>query len=379
MSRLHRRQFLSTLGAAAAILALKPSFAASQKTLLVIELAGGNDGLNTFIPIADPNYTRLRSSLAIKQGIPVTSTVALHPGLKDWKGLIENGSMAVIQNVGYPNPDLSHFRSKEIWQSASTGSVDSGWLARFLESQQAEAKDAVILGSEYPLALTGQGAHYLHLAPDLAIHTEGSLGQAIRSLYTTPQEIALAERVRQTMVESTQAIESLSQDLDRRIAKQGYPQGLAGQQFALMARILESQPRILYATIGGWDTHTNQAVRHDRLLTQLGQGLAALYRDLQSQGLEQSVLIMVQSEFGRRPAQNGSGGTDHGTAGPVILLGPIKGGFYGGDPALDSLVQQNLPMQVDFRRVYREILQGWLGVDPEAIVPGSFPAMGILG
>jgi uncharacterized protein (DUF1501 family) len=380
MSRLHRRQFLSTLGAAAAILALKPSFAASsQKTLLVIELAGGNDGLNTFIPIADPNYTRLRSSLAIKQGIPVTSTVALHPSLKDWKGLIENGSMAIIQNVGYPNPDLSHFRSKEIWQSASTGSADSGWLARFLESQQAEAKDAVILGSEYPLALTGQRAHYLHLAPDLAIHTEGSLGQAIRNLYATPQEIVLAEQVRQTILESTQAIESLSQDLDRRIANQGYPQGGVGQQFALMARILESKPRILYATLGGWDTHTNQSQRHERLLTQLGQGLAALYRDLQSQGLDQSVLVMVQSEFGRRPAQNGSGGTDHGTAGPIILLGPITGGFYGGDPALDSLVQENLPIQVDFRSVYQEILRGWLSVDPEDIVPGSFPAVGILG
>jgi len=143
----------------------------NQKTLLIVELAGGNDGLNTFIPFRDQNYYKLRPTLGIKDGIPVTSTVALHPSLKELKPILENGRLAVVQNVSYPEPNLSHFRSKYIWQSGyPRGSTDSGWIARYLESVQAKTADAVFLGEEYPLALTGNlGDRFLQLSPGLVL------------------------------------------------------------------------------------------------------------------------------------------------------------------------------------------------------------------
>ena len=379
---MRRRQCIATLSAAAAILALHPRSQAQSggsPTLVLIELAGGNDGLNTFIPYTDPQYRRLRPRLGISGGIPVSSTIALHPALAEWQPLLEQGQMAVVQNVGYPNPDLSHFRSKEIWQSASLGSPDSGWLARYLQVTQGASTDGVALGDEYPLALLGDDSTYLHLAPNLAVQAEGRLGQAMQAVYAATHLDPLAEQVRQTVVESTQAVDDLAQDVERRLINQGYPQGSLGRQLVVAGRLIESGAKVIYLTLGGWDTHVNQAGIHQRLLGQLGPGLAAFHRDLVANGLDQQVVVMVQSEFGRRPAENGSGGTDHGTAGPVILMGKsVQGGWYGGDPALDSLMDGNLPIQVDFRSVYREVLAQGLGVDPVAILGEDFPSLGIL-
>jgi uncharacterized protein (DUF1501 family) len=378
---MQRRTFLEMLFSATTLLALNPTSVSGkdQKTLLVIELAGGNDGLNTFIPYADSNYLRLRPRIGIKEGIPVSHSVALNPGLKDLKPLLESGQLAVIQNVGYPNPDLSHFRSKEIWQSAHPqGSVDSGWLARYLEAIKAKTSEAVFLGDEYPLALTGSSTRYLELSPNLGLKTQGKLGQAIQEAYRVPQKQPLAEKVRQTVLESTQAVRDLARDVDQRVKRQGYPQGDLGRQLALVSRLVEVGPKVIYLTIGGWDTHVNQVQRHQRLLEQVGQGLLALNQDLKSRGLDKNILIMVQSEFGRRPTENASGGTDHGTAGPVWLIGPVRAGFYGGEPALDSLQKGNLPMHVDFRSVYAEILDRWLGMPSKGILSGSFPGVGVL-
>ncbi len=378
---MQRRTFLEMLFSATTLLALNPTSALGkdQKTLLVIELAGGNDGLNTFIPYADSNYLRLRPRIGIKEGIPVSHSVALNPGLKDLKPLLESGQLAVIQNVGYPNPDLSHFRSKEIWQSAHPqGSVDSGWLARYLEAIKAKTSEAVFLGDEYPLALTGSRTRYLELSPNLGLKTQGKLGQAIQEAYQVPQKQLMAEKVRQTVLESTQAVRDLARDVDQRVQRQGYPQGDLGRQLALVSRLLEVGPKVIYLTIGGWDTHVNQVQRHQRLLEQVGKGLSALNQDLKARGLDKNILTMVQSEFGRRPTENVSGGTDHGTAGPVWLIGPVRAGFYGGEPALDSLQKGNLPMHVDFRSVYAEILDRWLGMPSKRILSGSFPGVGVL-
>lgn len=376
-----RRDFLVTMTATTALAIANPMFGAgkNRKTLLVIELAGGNDGLNTFIPYKDANYLKLRPSLGIKNGIPVSATVALHPALKDLKPILDSGRLAVVQNVSYPNPNLSHFRSKEIWQSAHPqGSTDTGWLARYLESVGAKSADAIFLGEEYPLALTGDRDRYLQLSPNLAVRRTGKLGQAIQAMYDTPQALPLAEQVRRTVLESEAAVKKLAKDLAKRIADRGYAKTPIGSQFAIAGRVLEANPQVLYLTIGGWDTHVGQAQRQQRLLEQLGLGLAALNRDLQATGRDKDVLILVQSEFGRRPAQNGSGGTDHGTTGPVILLGPVKPGFYGGDPALDSLVSVNLPVKVDFRSIYGEILRRWENKDPKIILGKDFPSIGFL-
>jgi uncharacterized protein (DUF1501 family) len=377
-----RRDFLTLLTGAAVLAIANPSVGKStrgRKTLLVVELAGGNDGLNTFIPYRDANYLKLRPNLGIKDGLPVSNAVALHPGLKDLKPILERGRLAIVQNVSYPNPSLSHFRSKDIWQSGNPqGVAETGWLARYLDVIRAETKDAIFLGEEYPLALTGTRDRFLQLSPRLLVNRRGHLGTAIQALYATPQAFPLAEEVRRTVLESQQAIRQLTADLGQRSAHHGYAKTAIGQQFALAGKILESRPAVLYLAIGGWDTHAGQAKRQQNLLEQLGAGLAALDRDLQARGLEKDVLVMVHSEFGRRAAENGSGGTDHGTAGAVVLLGQVRSGFYGGNPGLDSLVNGNLPMQVDFRSIYAEILNRWAAIAAQQVLEHDFPKVGFL-
>jgi uncharacterized protein (DUF1501 family) len=377
-----RRDFFTTMLGAAVLVAANPiqAFNSDRKTLLIIELVGGNDGLNTLIPYTDPNYLRLRPTLGIKDGIPISSTMAFHPALSELKPIFEKGRMALIQNVSYPNPNLSHFRARDIWYSAKPqGSADSGWIARYLASVNAKAADAIFLGDEYPLALIGEkGDRYLQLSNNLNVKSEGKLGAAIQAVYNSPQAVPMAEQVRRVVLESETAVKQLAGDLAKRSQQHGYANNASGKAFALVGRLLEAQPKIIYLAIGGWDTHVRQAQRQQQLLEQISQGLAALDRDINARGMGKNVLTMVHSEFGRRAAQNGTGGTDHGTAAPVILLGAVKAGLYGGNPALDSLINGNLPMQVDFRSIYAEILTKWEGAPAKAILAQDFPKIGFI-
>ena len=381
---MNRRDFLALMSSTAAMAIFAPSCtnaaqSSDRKTMVIVELAGGNDGLNMVVPYKDANYLKLRPSIAIKDGIPISNSEAFHSALKELKPIFDKGRMAIVQNVGYPNPNLSHFRSKEIWQSAHPqGSTDTGWLARYLDDIKAKTADAIFLGEEYPLALTGDRDRYLQLSPRLAVEQRGKFGEALRAVYSSPQSSELAEQVRRSVLESEAAVKQLTKDINQRIDNQGYPKTAIGRQFALLGRVLDSQPKVVYVTIGGWDTHAGQLRRHQQLLSELGAGLAALDRDIQARSMQKNVLIMVQSEFGRRPAENGNGGTDHGTAAPVMLLGDVRGGLYGGVPALDSLVQGNLPMQVDFRSIYGEILNQWEGINAAKILDQDFPKIGIL-
>lgn len=377
-----RRDFLATLAGTALLTTIRPALSAdsSLKTLMVVELVGGNDGLNTFIPYTDANYFRLRPTIGIQDGIPITDEVALNPAMEPLKAVFDSGRMAVIQNVSYPNPNLSHFRSRDIWHSSRPeGVADSGWIARYLAYTQAMTADAIFLGEEYPLALLGsRGERYFQLSTGLSVRLSGKLGQAVQSLYNVPQDNPKIEELRDAVIKNRQAIDKIAQDLNNRTARNGYPTGTIGQQFALAGAILESQPKVLYLTVGGWDTHTDQLNRQRNLLGPVSQSLAALDRDLRDSGLENNVLILVHSEFGRRPAQNGSAGTDHGTAGPVVVFGNVRGGVYGGQPALDSLVGGNLPVRVDFRSVYAEILRSWESTDPQVALGQDFESIGFL-
>ncbi|MFQ3679048.1 MAG: DUF1501 domain-containing protein [Pseudanabaenaceae cyanobacterium] len=373
-----RRDFLGLALAAATVAGWPRRAEAQRRTLLVVELVGGNDGLNTFIPYRDSNYSRLRPQLAIADGLPVSDRTALHPALAPLMPLFGAGQMAVVQNVGYPNPNLSHFRSRDIWLSGRPeGRADSGWLARALAG--GNYGEAVFVGEEYPLALLGENdERFLQVSAGLLRRANRSLEQAIATLYTTPQSFP-GERVRQAVQESWQALTQLQQEAQGRSQNHGYPNGAIGQQLALVGRILETQPQVVYTTVGGWDTHTNQRQRHQNLLSQLAESLAALQRHLAAQGQQNHVLTLIHSEFGRRPAENGGGGTDHGTAGGVVLLGPVRGGLYGGEPALDALVNGNLPVVVDYRRIWGEVLARWLGVPVAAVLGQDWPPVGVLG
>ena len=377
-----RRDFIATLTGVAILSTMRPAFSAGsdQKTLMIVELVGANDGLNTFIPYTDANYFNLRPTLGIRDGIPLSSEVALNPAMASLKDIFDRDRMAIIQNVSYPNPSLSHFRSRDIWYSAQTqGTPYSGWLARYLTSVQADTADAVFLGDEYPLTLIGEkGERYLQLAPGLSVKLSSTFNKSVLSLYDAPQGIPAIEELRQALNKNRQAVDRITQDLASRTARNGYPSGTIGQQFALAGTILESLPKVLYVAIGGWDTHTDQLNRQKNLLGPVTQSLAALQRDLKDSGLEDNVLIMVHSEFGRRPAQNGTGGTDHGTAGSVMVFGKVRGGFYGGQPPLDSLIDGNLPVGIDFRRIYAEVLREWEGVDPKVALSQDFDAIHFL-
>ena len=378
---MQRREFLTLMTGTAIMAVIAPqsqgtAFNSNRKTLVVIELAGGNDGLNTIVPYRDPNYLKLRPTIAIKDALPISDRVALHPALADLKPILAQNRLAIIQNVSYPNPNLSHFRAKDIWQSGQvSGNPTTGWLGRYLSNSQAKTAEAIFLGEEYPLALTNEKELYLQLSPRLAVQKRGKLGKALQAVYRQPQTSALAEQVRRSVLESEAAVQQLTKDIDRRSENHGYAKTAIGKQFAMLGRVLESQPRVIYLTIGGWDTHVGQVKRHQQLLTDLSAGLSALERDIQANGWQKNVLVMVQSEFGRRPAENGSGGTDHGTAGPVLLLGNVRGNLYGGQPALDSLVAGNLAMQVDFRQIYGEILNQWLNVPAHKILGQDLPSL----
>ncbi|HAN45788.1 MAG TPA: hypothetical protein DCQ32_04480 [Cyanobacteria bacterium UBA8156] len=372
-----RRDFLGLAIAATTVAAWPVRAEGQRRTLLVVELVGGNDGLNTFIPYRDSNYRRLRPQLAIADGLPVSERTAWHPALAPLLPQFRAGRVAVVQNVGYPNPSLSHFRSRDIWLSGRPeSSATSGWLARAL-GRDAEA---VFVGEEYPLALLGENdERFLQVSARLLRRTPSRLDRAIAALYETPQGLPASERVRQAVQASRQALARLQQEATGRSQSSGYPSGAIGQQFALVGRLLETQPQVVYLTVGGWDTHANQRPRHQNLLSQLATGLTALQRHLQAQGRQNSVLTLIHSEFGRRPAENGSGGTDHGTAGSVMLLGPVRGGLYGGEPALDRLVDGNLPVGVDYRQVFGEVLTKWLGRNPQGVLGQPWPALGVLG
>ncbi len=379
-----RRNFLTltALSSLATILeARAQNLTSAQKTLMVVQLVGANDGLNTFIPYTDPNYIRFRPDLAIRDGIPITSQVALHPSLGSLKPFFDRQELTIVQNVSYPNPDLSHFRAQDIWQSGeTTDTVASGWLARYLQWGQAVPGDGIFIGEEYPLALLGENdERYLQLSPTLIIQTGGRLGQAVKLAYNTPQTNPLAEAVRQSVLESQAALEQFQGKVAQRTANGTYPKDNIGNQFALASVVLESLPKVVYLTIGGWDTHVNQLPQQQRLLKSVGDSLAALMTDLKNRGTDRNVLIMVQTEFGRRVAQNGSGGTDHGTATPVFFLGgTLKGEIIGGQPDLANLVNGNLPWQIDFRSLYAETLDRWLGANAKAILGANYPQVGFL-
>ncbi|MCS6958676.1 MAG: DUF1501 domain-containing protein [Pseudanabaenaceae cyanobacterium SKYGB_i_bin29] len=352
------------------------NLSSKQRTLLVVQLVGGNDGLNTCIPYRDPNYIRLRPSLAIKDGIPITSQIALHPSLEKLKPLFDAQKLTIVQNVSYPNPSLSHFRSQDIWQSGqlTEGSI-SGWLARYLSTIKADTADAVFIGDEYPLALLGaKDERYLQLSPNLRLATGDKVGRAVQVAYNVTQSHPLAEVVRQAVLAGQAAVDQFQSKVNQKTNSGDYPQDNIGNQFAFASVVLEALPPIVYLTVGGWDTHVNQLPQHQRLLKSVGDSLAALMNDLKTRGSDGNVLIMVQTEFGRRVAQNGSGGTDHGTATPVFFLGNnLKGGILGGQPNLDSLVNGNLPWQIDFRSLYAETIDRWLHGNSVDILGGSFP------
>jgi len=385
---LKRSLLLSLAPAVPAFLARSARAAAAERDrrlLVVVQLDGGNDGLNTVVPVRDENYARLRPKLALKVDrlIKLNDEVSLHASLKGAGNLFDDGRLAIVQGVGYPNPNRSHFRSMAIWQSARLDEADHGqygWLGRTLDraAQDAAEPQAVFAGAgAAPVALWGRRASVATIA-SLDDLTLAAPADALRgSLALAEQSDDLTRLVARASDEAFVTAERLAALALVPTAKQssGYGQSNLAEQLKVISALIkaDSPARVFYTSQGGYDTHAVQANDHARLLRNLGDSLKGFLDDLTAAGLAERVLVLCFSEFGRRAAENDSSGTDHGAAGPVFVAGPnLAAGMLGPTPNLAELVEGDVPMAIDFRQLYATILDRWLDVRPADVLAGEF-------
>jgi len=381
-----RRNFLSAIGAAT-ISAWMPGAAFAQRPgasydrlLVLVELKGGNDGLNTVVPYTDPAYAQLRPRLAVArdQVLQLDQQAGLHPSLEPLMASWKNQELAVVQGVGYPGPNLSHFRSIDIWDTASGSNeyLTDGWLARAFAAAPAPATfaaDAVVVGGAEMGPLRG-GTRAIALA-----NPEQFLRQARYAAPAGQARNAALQHILRVEENIAQAATRLS---GNRAFATEFPAHPFGNAVRIASQLVAGEAGIAAVKIalGGFDTHSGQPGRHAQLLKALAEGMAALKSALVELGRWDTALVMTYSEFGRRPRENLSNGTDHGTAGAHFLLGGrVKGGLYGQSPALSRLDGNgNLPFAVDFRDLYATVLARWWGVDSTRALRGRFSPLDVI-
>ncbi|MDQ6827056.1 MAG: DUF1501 domain-containing protein [Candidatus Eremiobacteraeota bacterium] len=357
--------------------------------LVVVQMGGGNDGLNTVVPWSDDNYHRVRPTIRIgeKDVLRIDDRVGLNPALSGLMELYKEGHVAIVQGVGYPNPDRSHFRATEIWETAApTKFVSTGWLGRYLDAQNSQAKTknpfaGVALGDVIPSALIAQHVDVPAIGTlnTFAYNTgrdaasKASAGQLFDG--ARPGQSPYLAMLQDTARLAFHGGDALRSKLAGYAPSLKYPSDNFSRQLQLAAQLITSRTgtRIIFVSLGSFDTHVGQRNQQDRLLNYMGSGLLAFYKDLAAQGHASRVLAMTFSEFGRRVAQNAANGTDHGTAMPLFIVGgTVKGGIYGAHPSLTDLDHGDLKFATDFRSVYATILERWLGRAPDEILFGNY-------
>lgn len=369
------------------------------KILVVLEMAGGNDGLNTVAPINDPLYSQFRPTIGVKAEdvVKIDKGLGLHPAMDELGKLYESGKVAVVTGVGYPNPNRSHFQSMDIWQSANP-TMDArertGWLARYFDEDGHLTKGpltGVSLGNSLPLALWSETspASVIGNGQDFGFAARGGDAQkeiqALKTLYTQDNMAngTVASSARDFISNVGNEVYSSSDDIKAALRaydtkagqKANYPNnGLAKGLQTISKLITGGLPtKVYYITMGGFDTHANQPGQHANLLNNLSSSIDAFYKDLALQGRENDVMLMTFSEFGRRAKENGSAGTDHGAASVMFVVGgTVKGGVHGDYPSLNDLDDGDIRFHTDFRSVYATVLDGWLGASSKAILGGDF-------
>jgi len=388
--------------------------------LVLLTLYGGNDGLNTLIPYQEGAYLGGRSQLGYQpeQVLPLAEGLALHPNMAGLKGLWDQKKVAIVRGVGYPNPNRSHFRSMDIWQSGvPDAAVSTGWVGRWLDGVTTAPKgsggtaaaaaegplQAVSVGGTLPRVFAGEKAAgaavpvgQLTLPGSagvtsgfaaLSAPTAGASPLAARAAQVGSDLLAVDHAIADMLAshpDDAAATASSAGGLDT-----GGGGGAAGQygggtldsQLALVARLVKagSPTRVYGVNLGGFDTHANEKDTHARLMGEIDKGVTGFFGDLGSDPAGQRVTLVAYSEFGRRVAANASGGTDHGTAAPVFVVGPrVKGGFYGDEPSLTDLDAGDLKFTTDFRSVYATVLQEVLGVDAKMALGKPFPPIPFL-
>lgn len=362
----------------------------SGKILIVVQLSGGNDGLNTFVPYQNDLYYQKRPILGIKKDkvLRVSDEIGFNPALSGLRDLYDEGLISIINGVGYPNPDRSHFRSMDIWQTASDSNqyMSSGWLGRYLDNQCHGCElpyHALEVDDTLSLALKGELKNGFATGdPNLLYKTNSNQFLKKLSQSDTDHEHEAAAYLYKTMIDS-QASAQYLYDQSRKVKTQTkYPSTPFGRDLKQISELItaDTDTRIYYVSLTGFDTHVNQMNKHARLLEQYADGMKALVSDLKKHDLLEDTLIMTFSEFGRRVKQNASNGTDHGTANNLILIGGKlrKPGFYNDPSDLSKLDKGDLIYQVDFRNVYASILDDWLEGDARKILNSSYKKLKII-
>lgn len=375
----------STLSAA-------PAPEKDRSILVLVQLAGGNDGLNTLIPYEDPNYYRLRPTLGIARAavLPITDQVGLHPACVPLQALLKDGKLSIVQNVGYPNPNRSHFRSTDIWETGSESDqvVSTGWIGRFLDNTCAGAPTtsdplAVHLSNEVPQAFLAEKAHTTFgLGANAGGRRSGNLG-LLETLVNQPtaESGGNTSFLKQTMMDALVTEKRVQSVLGAYRSATTYPANGFSQSLRNVAGLIAARmpTRVYFVSLSGFDTHANQAGNHHNLLKTLSEGLSAFQKDLDEHKLADQVLTMTFSEFGRRPMENQSKGTDHGTAAPLFVMGSrVKGGLLGTAPNLDLRPNQDLAFTTDFRQVYSTVLERWLDCPADNVLGKAFTSIGFL-
>jgi len=373
------------------------TFQDSGKVLIVVQMAGGNDGLNTVVPFTDPKLATLRPTLITREqdlAFKLNGSLGLHPGLAAFKPLWDAGHLAVVSNVGYPDPSLSHFQSMDIWETMDP-QERQGWLGRYLAGlvdRDGHPLAGIDITTALSPALNALSAPVATMSSPQSFSLVGAgespgqtalLAATLDRIYRAyPKAAPYAALLAQTEQNSFSAAKLLTKVGGAYQPKATYPPGPFGNGLKVLAEAIVAGigMRVGYITLGGFDTHRDQAGQHARLLALLSTGIAALLDDLGAQGKGSDVSVMTWSEFGRRPQENASGGTDHGTAAPLFLAGAgVKGGVYGDPPDLGNLdANANLKFQTDFRQVYATVLEGWLKVPADGVIPKQYTPLPLL-
>ena len=408
----------SVLHSEAADKATQPATGRDSNILVILQMAGGNDGLNTVVPYANDYYHRARPRIGVaaEKVLKLNDDVGLHPNLSGFKELYDAGQLSVIQGVGYPNPNRSHFRSTEIWETACDADrvEQYGWLGRYFDNtcSGCDPTVAVNIGRQMPQAFAAKQPkgvsldspqNYRFISGERAKAGEmSSTEESFRKLNQPDSEMLdnsgdtigmlhgpvkhsgsaldFLERTALDAQVSSDEIRAISSRIEN---KATYPANQLGNSLKLVAKLIGGglPTRIFYVSQGGYDTHTNQANTHERLLKELGDSVKAFVEDMKAQGNMSRVLLMTFSEFGRRVAENASTGTDHGAAAPMFIIGnKVKAGLLGQHPGLapGDLFQGDLKYSVDFRSIYAAVLENWLQTKSQPILGKKFTPLPIV-
>jgi uncharacterized protein (DUF1501 family) len=430
-----RREFLATgikgLGLVAAS-AYVPAFVTrtaravmpetDASILVVLQLSGGNDGLNTVVPFGNDLYYKARPTIGIAKDstLKINDQIGLHPSLAPLKREFDAGHMAIIQNTGYPNPNRSHFRSMEIWHTAADSdgpSLTNGWLGRYFDAQCAGADPhaandnadiGISFGKVMPQAFrnranvglaidnpstfqwnaSGETLALAHAQEEIfsKLNQPGGVEASPMSSMATLGGISDSEPetldfLRHTAMNAMLAGDRIRSLLGKSKGKVTYPGSELGNQLGSIAKLIGGgfPTRVYYAYQGGFDTHANQPGTHARVLADVAQAVGAFRDDLRDQKNADRVLVLAFSEFGRRVQENGSAGTDHGAAAPVFLFGDrLKAGIHGHAPDLANLVDGDIVHETDFRQVYATVLEQWLGTKSEPLLGRPFGSLPVI-